>query len=507
MDTQPILELKNIQKQYPGVLALSDVSLSFLPGEVHAIVGENGAGKSTLIKVITGAIEPTAGEIHFQGRLVAHQNPIASMEAGIACIYQEFNLVPYLSVMENVFFGSEPVKNGFIDYRQMRERTAAILKELDIEIDPGQTVADLSVGFQQIVEIAKALTREVKVLIMDEPSAPLTNKELGALFAIVRNLREKGVTIIYISHRLEEIFELSNRVTVMRDGQYITTMDTADTDRDGLIKLMVGRDLVDEFPDEDIDKGETIFRVENLNTRLLKHISFEVRRGEILGFAGLVGAGRTETARAVYGADPIDSGRIYIHDKEVRIGSPIDAINNGIGMIPEDRKQHGILALLSIRKNMTYSALPKYIRRGLIWRSKEVTDTRDMKKKLRVKTPNLEVLVSALSGGNQQKVVLAKTLLTDSDIIIFDEPTRGIDVGAKQEIYLLMKNLARAGKAIIMISSEMPELIGMSDRVLIMYEGRIVKELPRARFSQETILRYACGQEAGEDSVHEAQAA
>lgn len=495
MGAQPILELKKIQKQYPGVLALSDFSLSFLPGEVHAVVGENGAGKSTLIKVITGAIEPTSGSIHFQGQLVAHQNPIASMEAGIACIYQEFNLIPYLSVMENVFFGSEPVKNGFIDYRQMRERTAAILKELAIEIDPGQKVADLSVGFQQIVEIAKALTREVKVLIMDEPSAPLTTKELDSLFTIVRNLRKKGVTIIYISHRLEEIFELSDRVTVMRDGQYITTMDITETDRDGLIKLMVGRDLVDEFPDEDIEKGEVLFRVENLNTHLLKNISFEVRRGEILGFAGLVGAGRTETARAVYGADPIETGRIYLHDKEVRILSPIDAIKNGIGMIPEDRKQHGILALLSIRKNMTYSALAKYVRRGLIWRNKESSDTQDMKKKLRVKAPSLEVLVSSLSGGNQQKVVLAKTLLTDSDIIIFDEPTRGIDVGAKQEIYLLMKNLARAGKAIIMISSEMPELIGMSDRVLVMYEGRIVKELPRAKFSQETILHYACGQE------------
>lgn len=507
MSAHPILELKNIKKQYPGVLALSDVSLSFEPGEVHAIVGENGAGKSTLIKIITGAIEPTAGEIHFQGRQVMHQNPIASMDAGISCIYQEFNLIPYLSVMENVFFGSEPVKNGFIDYQKMRERTSSILESLDIEIDPSQTVADLSVGFQQIVEIAKALTREVKVLIMDEPSAPLTNKELDALFAIVKTLRKKGVTIIYISHRLEEIFELSDRVTVMRDGQFICTMDTGETDRDGLIKLMVGRDLVDEFPDEDIEKGEVILRVENVNSELLKGISFEVRRGEILGFAGLVGAGRTETARAVYGADSIDTGRIYLHDKEVRILSPIDAIKKGIGMIPEDRKQHGILALLSIRKNMTYSALGKYIRRGLIWRKKENNDTRDMKKKLLVKAPNLDVLVSTLSGGNQQKVVLAKTLLTDSEIIIFDEPTRGIDVGAKQEIYLLMKNLARAGKAIIMISSEMPELIGMSDRILIMHEGRIVKELPRAKFSQETILSYACGLNDNMNREQQAQAA
>lgn len=356
-------------------------------------------------------------------------------------------------------------------------------------------------GFQQIVEIAKALTRDVKVLIMDEPSAPLTNKELDSLFDIVKNLRKKGVTIIYISHRLEEIFKLSDRVTVMRDGQFIKTMQTGETDQEGLIKLMVGRELVNDYPDDDVEKREAIFRVENLNTSLLKNIAFEVRKGEILGFAGLVGAGRTETARAVYGADPLTSGRIYVNDKEVKIASPLDAIKNGIGMIPEDRKHQGILALLSIKKNMTYSALGKYIRNGIIWDTKELVDCQDMKEKLRVKAPSLEVLVSSLSGGNQQKVVLAKTLLTDSDIIIFDEPTRGIDVGAKQEIYLLMKNLARAGKAIIMISSEMPELIGMSDRILIMYEGSIVKELPRRKFSQETILLYACGQHESQQTA------
>ncbi len=502
MNTQPILALENIQKQYPGVLALDNFSLSFLPGEVHAIVGENGAGKSTLIKIITGAISPTGGAIHYHGKLIEHQNPIVSRNAGISCIYQEFNLIPYLSVMENVFFGSEPVKHGLIDYGTMRNKTAEILQALDIDIDPDQQVSELSVGFQQIVEIAKALTREVKVLIMDEPSAPLTNKELDSLFAIVKNLREKGVTIIYISHRLEEIFELSDRVTVMRDGQFIKTMQTVDTDQDDLIKLMVGRELVNDYPDDDVEKGDAIFRVESLNTSLLNNIAFEVRKGEILGFAGLVGAGRTETVRALYGADPIESGRIYVNGKEVKITSPLDAIKNGIGMIPEDRKQHGILALLSIKKNMTYSALGKYIRNGIIWDHKEVVDCQDMKKKLRVKTPNLEIMVSSLSGGNQQKVVLAKTLLTDSDIIIFDEPTRGIDVGAKQEIYLLMKNLARAGKAIIMISSEMPELIGMSDRILIMYEGSIVKELPRRKFSQETILLYACGQHESQQTAN-----
>lgn len=483
------------------MLALDDFSLSFLPGEVHAIVGENGAGKSTLIKIITGAISPTKGEIYYQREKVAHQNPIASMEAGISCIYQEFNLVPYLSVMENVFFGSEPVKHGLIDYRAMGRKTTEILRTLDIDIDPQQRVSELSVGFQQIVEIAKALTRDVKVLIMDEPSAPLTNKELDSLFDIVKNLRKKGVTIIYISHRLEEIFKLSDRVTVMRDGQFIKTMQTGETDQEGLIKLMVGRELVNDYPDDDVEKREAIFRVENLNTSLLKNIAFEVRKGEILGFAGLVGAGRTETARAVYGADPLTSGRIYVNDKEVKIASPLDAIKNGIGMIPEDRKHQGILALLSIKKNMTYSALGKYIRNGIIWDTKELVDCQDMKEKLRVKAPSLEVLVSSLSGGNQQKVVLAKTLLTDSDIIIFDEPTRGIDVGAKQEIYLLMKNLARAGKAIIMISSEMPELIGMSDRILIMYEGSIVKELPRRKFSQETILLYACGQHESQQTA------
>jgi len=465
LKSEPILELNHICKQYPGVLALNDFSLSFQPCEVHAIVGENGAGKSTFIKTITGAIAPTSGTIVYQGKEITHQNPIASMEAGISCIYQEFNLIPYLTVAENVFFGREIMKNGLIDAVSMKEKTAEILGTLGISIEPDDKISGLSVGFQQIVEIAKALSQNVKVLIMDEPSAPLTNTELEYLFKIVKTLRKNGVTIIYISHRLEEVFELSDRVTVIRDGRFIKTTDIKDTNMDSLIQLMVGRELLDDFPRERGTRGDVLLKVENLNSSLLKDVSFEVRKGEILGFAGLVGAERTETARAVFGADPISSGDIYLNGTRIDVKNPEMAIKQGIGMIPEDRKQHGILALLSIKENMTFSSLSKFIKNGMIWRSKEDKETQRMKDALRVKSPDLTVPVSSLSGGNQQKVVLSKVLLTDSEVLFFDEPTRGIDVGAKQEIYLLMNDLARSGKAIIMISSEMPELIGMSDRI------------------------------------------
>ncbi|MDC7233534.1 MAG: sugar ABC transporter ATP-binding protein [Spirochaetales bacterium] len=488
-----LLELNKIRKEYPGVLALDDLSLSFREGEVHAICGENGAVKSTLIKTVTGAIRPTSGEMIYAGEVVDHQSPIASMNAGISCIYQEFNLISELTVAENVFFGREIMKNGFIDYAAMQEKTREILVDLGVDIDPKQQVKELTVGFQQIVEIAKALSQNVRILIMDEPSAPLTNNELEYLFKIVKKLKSQNVTVIYISHRLEEVFELADRVSIIRDGQYISTLEIKDTNRDELIHLMVGRELGNDFPEDSCEKGDVALKVENLTTSLLKDISFDVRKGEILGLAGLVGAGRTETARAVFGADPIEKGTITLLGKEVVIKNPGDAINKGIGLIPEDRKQHGILAQLSIKKNISFSSLGTFARGLLINSKKETELTRGMKDKLRIKAPTLDVPVSSLSGGNQQKVVLSKALMTDSDVLFFDEPTRGIDVGAKQEIYRLMRDLAAEGKAIVMISSEMPELIGMSDRIMVLCEGELVKELAPEEYSQEIILEYASG--------------
>lgn len=486
-----LLELDTITKQYPGVCALDKVSLSCKPGEVHAICGENGAGKSTLIKIITGAIQPTSGSIRYLGNEITHQNPIASMKAGIGCIYQEFNLIPHLTVAENIFFGREPKKYGFVDYALMRKNAAKIIAELGLDIDPLTRVEDLTVGFQQIVEIAKALSQDVRVLIMDEPSAPLTNNELEYLFTIVKKLRNKNVTVIYISHRLEEVFELADRVTVLRDGKHIVTMDIQTTNRNDLIHYMVGRELTDEFPNESIPKGEIALEVKGLCAGKLKNISFTLRKGEILGFAGLVGAGRTETARLLFGADTPEAGEIFLKGKKVSIKNPKEALKLGIGLIPEDRKQHGILGELSIKQNISFSSLQKFVKRYVIHQKIEVSAAQEMKDALRIKAPSLDVLVKSLSGGNQQKVVLSKILMTDSDIIIFDEPTRGIDVGAKKEFYHIMKDLTRAGKAIIMISSEMPELIGMSDRILILCEGQLVKELTKEHYSQETILEYA----------------
>ena len=491
MNNEPRLRLSQISKRYPGVQALRDVSLEIEPGEVHAIVGENGAGKSTLIKIITGAVAASSGTIYLEGRAVEHNNPIAAKGAGIGCIYQEFNLVPYLSVAENIFLGREPVRYGLVDYNAMVVSGEAILAQLDIDLDVTTPVERLSVGFQQIVEIAKSLSEEVKILIMDEPSAPLTNKELEALFRMVRTLRDRGVSVVYISHRLEEVFELADRVTVLRDGRYIATRPVRDTSPEELIRLMVGRELATDYPRARPAAGEVVMRVRNLGNEHLRDVSFDLHRGEILGIAGLVGAGRTEVARAIYGADPIASGTVTLRGKDVRFSSPGQAIAAGVGLIPEDRKRHGILALLTVRENITFSALRTFIRRLLIDRRRERRTAEEMGRRLRIKASSSEAPMLSLSGGNQQKVVLARTLLTDSEVVFFDEPTRGIDVGAKREIYHLMDELAAQGKGLVMISSEMPELLGMADRILVMAGGRITGELARDEFSQEAILTYA----------------
>jgi ribose transport system ATP-binding protein len=490
---KPILQLSHIRKVYPGVVALQDVSLDFYPGEVHAIVGENGAGKSTFIKVLTGAIQPTAGTIHFNGTLLRNNTPAKSLETGIVAIYQEFNLFPFLSVAENIFYGSYPKKGIVVDFKKMEQKTRELLTELGVDIDPAVQVRALSVGYQQIVEIAKAISHNAKVLIMDEPSAPLTENEVENLFAIVKKIKKDNVSVIYISHRLEEIFILSDKVSIFRDGHYIKTMNTADTNTDELVKIMVNRELGEQFPAKEYRRGEEVLTVRSLSTDMLKDISFKAYRGEILGFAGLVGAGRTETARAIFGADKIKSGEILLHGRPVRFNAPADAIRAGIGLIPEDRKQHGVLLGMSVMENITYANMKGISKWGILNNAKDMYIGGKYKDLLRIKAASLKQLVKNLSGGNQQKVVLAKWLFTNCDVLIFDEPTRGIDVGAKQEIYLLMKQLVQEGKVVIMITSEMPELLGMADRIIVMREGKITGTMMKREATQEMVLKLSSG--------------
>lgn len=494
---RPLLELKHVSKIYPGVVALNDVSFSVMPGEVHALVGENGAGKSTLIKSVTGAIQPTSGEIWFEGKCLEKNSPSRSIEAGISAIYQEFNLVPLMSVAENIMLGRFPLKNGLVDYKAVYAQADQVMKDLGVPVDVSTPVANLTVGYQQLVEISKSVSRDCKLIIMDEPSAALTNRELDCLFGIVKKLKERGMAILYISHRMDEIFDICDTVTVLRDGQYITTRKIADVSRQELIRLMVNRELVDTYPHEPQTPGEVMLEVKDLCTPMLHHISFEVRRGEILGLSGLVGAGRTEVARAIFGADKIDSGSFVLKGKPYAPSSPRHAIDNGIGLITEDRKQQGLLLHLSVRDNVVMANLKGVSNKFAVVSSGKIdAATKEYVEKLRVKTPSDKQLVRNLSGGNQQKVVLAKWLFADCDVIIFDEPTRGIDVGAKQEIYVLMDELVKQGKAIIMISSEMPEMIGMADRVLVMHEGDMMGELSREEATQERILTLASGIQA-----------
>lgn len=493
MESEFVLELKNITKTYPGVVALNDVSIGFKPGEIHALLGENGAGKSTLIKAISGAIVPDSGQIIVDGKQYAQLTPHISRSLGIGAIYQEFNLVPYLSAAENIFLGN-PIRNGIqINMKEMVNRSKELFKSLNIDLNPLTPVKELTVAYQQIVEIAKAVSQNVKVLIMDEPSAPLTNNEVVAMFELVKRLKERGVTIIYISHRLEELFEISDRVTVMRDGQYIDTKNTRETSRKELISLMVGRELTESYPSKNIEPGEIALEVRNLSGNGVRNISFAVKKGEILGFSGLVGSGRTELVRAIFGADPIESGEIFLEGKKVTIKSPSDAIQLGIGLIPEDRKQQGVILGMSVKENISFAHIRRITSLTIINRKKENDLVSKFKDSLSIKTPTLSQKVKNLSGGNQQKVVLAKWLATNSKVLIFDEPTRGIDVGAKQEIYKLMCRLAEEGKAIIMISSEMPELLGMADRITVICEGRIVGELGKGEATQDGILDLASG--------------
>jgi len=490
-----ILEISNLTKTYPGVVALDNISLSVRRGEVHAVIGENGAGKSTLIKSITGAIVPDQGVISFDGKEYSHLNPKLSAEIGIGVIYQEFNLVPALSVAENVFLGNYTGNGVTVDFKDMNDKAREAMRRIGIELNPQRPVSELTVGHQQIVEITRSLVKDVKLLIMDEPTAPLTNNEVEELYKIINALKEQGITIIFISHRLEEIFDLADRVSVMRDGRYVTTLEIPNSSTQELIQHMVGRELNKTFPERKKPLGEEILRVEDLTGNGVKDISFSLRRGEILGFSGLLGCGRTETMQVLYGAAKKKSGHVYLHGEEVKIKSTHDALERGIGLIPEDRKRNGVFLDMTIKWNTSIGCLrKKLVKWGVIVNEKQETVLAlEYITKLRTKTPGMEQLVANLSGGNQQKVVVAKVMATDAEIMIFDEPTRGIDVGAKQEMYSLIREMVDTGKAVIMISSEMEEVMGLSDRIVVLCEGRQMGTLEREEFNQEKILTLASG--------------
>ena len=488
-----ILELKHITKLYPGVVALNDVSLEVRRGEILALVGENGAGKSTLIKTCSGAITPTQGEIVINGKSFTGMTPQTSEQNGIGVIYQEFNLVGDLSVAENIFLGRAIRKGMVIDLKAMERESKKILDSLNIKINPKTLVKTLSVGYQQMVEIAKAVSQNAKLLIMDEPSAPLTSAEVEAMFAIVDKLKAGGVSIIYISHRLDEIFRLADRITILRDGQYVTTLNTDETNKDELVKYMVGRQLTEVYPkrDEICVKDEVIFEAVNVSGKGDKNISFKIHRGEVLGLGGLVGAGRTEFAELMFGMRPKTAGKFIFKGKEISPKTPKDAIELGIGLVPEDRKKEGALLGMSIRCNINMPIYQRISKGTVINEKKEEEIAQTYRKEISIKTPTLDQLVKNLSGGNQQKVILAKWLAADSELLIFDEPTRGIDVGAKQEIYTLINHLVEQGKTVLMISSEMEELMGMSDRILILAEGNMTGELNKSEFNQERIMQLA----------------
>ena len=488
-----ILELKHITKLYPGVVALNDVSLEVRRGEILALVGENGAGKSTLIKTCSGAIPPTQGEIVINGKSFTGMTPQTSEQNGIGVIYQEFNLVGDLSVAENIFLGRAIRKGMVIDLKAMERESKKILDSLNIKINPKTLVKTLSVGYQQMVEIAKAVSQNAKLLIMDEPSAPLTSAEVEAMFAIVDKLKAGGVSIIYISHRLDEIFRLADRITILRDGQYVTTLNTDETNKDELVKYMVGRQLTEVYPkrDEICVKDEVIFEAVNVSGNGDKNISFKIHRGEVLGLGGLVGAGRTEFAELMFGMRPKTAGKFIFKGKEISPKTPKDAIELGIGLVPEDRKKEGALLGMSIRCNINMPIYQRISKGTVINEKKEEEIAQTYRKEISIKTPTLDQLVKNLSGGNQQKVILAKWLAADSELLIFDEPTRGIDVGAKQEIYTLINHLVEQGKTVLMISSEMEELMGMSDRILILAEGNMTGELNKSEFNQERIMQLA----------------
>ncbi len=488
--------MSHITKRFPGVLALSNVDFALHKGEVHALLGENGAGKSTLMKILSGVYQPDEGEIIFEGQPVTFANPLSAQSAGITIIHQEFNLFPELTVEENIFIGREFCKNNRwrLDEKQQRQAAIDILQKLNLNIAPDTLVADLTVAQQQMVEIAKAISVNAKILIMDEPTAALTETEIDSLFQVTRLLKEQGTGIVYISHRLEELALIADRATVMRDGQFIATVDYDAVKISDLIAMMVGRDLGNIYPRrEPLAQRKPVLEVSGLTRNgVLNNIDFTLYQGEILGFAGLMGAGRTELARAIFGADPIDGGTLKLNGKVTVIKDIPDAIQQGISYLTEDRKKEGLALGLSVERNIMLGNYPEYSDRFGNVDSKRCQKTSEEQvKALRIKTPHLEQAALNLSGGNQQKIIIARWVCKDTDILIFDEPTRGIDVGAKLEIYELMNRLVAKGKSIIMISSELPEVLGMCDRILVMRNGRITGELASDDATQEKIMQYA----------------
>lgn len=488
MDNNYILTVKNITKEFPGVKALDDVTINIERGTIHGLVGENGAGKSTLIKILAGIYQPNKGEIILDGKPCRFNSPIEARRAGISVVHQEIKLAEPLSVAENMFLGNVQLKNGLVDWKGMRRRAREIVEDLGMDIDINAQVSSLTVAKKQIVEIMHAINNNSRILIMDEPSAVLTDRELEVMFRIVKQLRDEGITIIYISHRLDEIFGLCSNVSVLRDGCHIDTIPVASVDRQGLINMMVGREMGQEYPKEVGNVGGTILEVKNLSRGILQDISFEVKSGEVFGISGLVGAGRTELARAILGIDKPESGEVYVRGKKVHYRTFADAIRDGLGLIPEDRKLQGLVQIMSVKRNTTLVNMKRVLRAGVISSSLEEKLSKEYADKLHVVTPSMETEVQYLSGGNQQKVVIEKWLFQNSEILFLDEPTRGIDVGAKAEIYRLINRMAKEGKTIIMISSEMPELLGLCDRIMVMHEGHKMGELNAAEATQEKIM-------------------
>ncbi|HEY8447265.1 MAG TPA: sugar ABC transporter ATP-binding protein [Thermomicrobiales bacterium] len=503
-DAQPVLELRGICKRFPGVVALDHVGFDLRLGEVHVLVGENGAGKSTLVKILSGIYQPDEGEILLDGQPVTLRTPHEAQRLGISTVHQELNLVPHLDIGRNIFLGREPTRGpgGLVDYPTLYRLAEEQLRALGIAIDPRRRVRTLGVALQQMVEIAKALVADARVLILDEPTAAITAEEAEQLFRIVDQLRARGTAIILISHHLEDATRAGDRVTVLRDGKWVATMPMAETSPREMIRLMVGRELTQQFPKEETKPGEVALRVEGLTRRGVLHdVTFEVRRGELLGIAGLVGAGRSELARAIFGIDPIDAGTITIHGKPARITSPREAIRHGLALLPEDRKQQGLVLPLSVADNIVLAAPNRIGTKVGAPPAARQSVARRFIGALRIRTPSARQPVRLLSGGNQQKVVLAKWLLTEADIFFFDEPTRGIDVGAKVEVYRLMNELLERGAAIVMISSELPEVLGMSDRILVMRGGRIVAELDGRTATQEEIMAHAAAADESMEAI------
>ena len=499
MDNNYILTLKNITKEFPGVKALDDVTINIERGTIHGLVGENGAGKSTLIKVLAGIYQPNKGEIILDGKPCRFNSPIEARRAGISVVHQEIKLAEPLSVAENMFLGNVQLKNGLVDWKGMRRRAREIVEDLGMDIDINAQVSSLTVAKKQIVEIMHAINNNSRILIMDEPSAVLTDRELEVMFRIVKQLRDEGITIIYISHRMDELKRITDRITVMRDGQYVATLETPTAEISEVIRLMVGRTIYEEPKTKSMcpPDAPVVLEAEHLNSLDVKDVSFKLRKGEILGFAGLVGAGRTETMRLICGADPMDSGTIRINGKDVKIRSPKDAVRYGIGYLSEDRKRYGLCLNLSVADNTVLPSLEQIFKGPFVHDKKAQRLAQEHAEQIRTKTPSVRARVGSLSGGNQQKVVISKWILRDCDVLIFDEPTRGIDVGAKSEIYKLMTQLAEEGKSIIMISSDMPELLRLSDRVIVMCEGHVTGELDISEATQETIMTYATKREVG----------